>query len=95
MEINMSTLNQGYTVIYVGKRFLALTDHLVDQRDLKGLQELNHILVKFIKGGIDGGEVSLIEIGEYISEALAGFEAGKTADAIKSSSIRQLLNTPR
>lgn len=77
----------------IGHSLLTVADSLVGSGDLIALNTLGDIVSKLIvTADIVDEEVSLTEIGEIIGEALDLLRRGKSADEVKSSSIRRLLD---
>jgi hypothetical protein len=74
-----------------GKLYLQLADNAVSKNDTETLLKLHKILENLILDGVAASDASLIEINEYIDEAISALEQQKTPEEIKQLSIRKLL----
>lgn len=86
----MNTTNHANMPI--SANLLAVADALVDAGNLEVLHALHGALTKLILGDIAHESISLVEINEYISEALSLLEGGRTPEEVKVSSIRGLID---
>lgn len=84
--------NPEYTNLPMGAYLLAVADALVEHHDVNALRSFNRALVELILANVTGEDVSLIEINEYISEAIGKLTNGRTPAEVKASSIRRLLS---
>ena len=74
----------------VNTNLLVVADALVETRNLEVLHALHRALTKLILGNVTSA--SLVEINEYVTEALTLLEGGRTPAEIRVSSIRGLLD---
>lgn len=89
----MNEKNQTHPSL--GAALLAVTDLLVQQRNVEGLKSLRGVVFALVRDDITNETVNIMEIGEYIDEATHGFTEGKTAEEIGTLSIRKLLESDR
>jgi hypothetical protein len=68
---------------------LAVADALVEAGNLEALQALRGALTKLILGDVTSA--SLVEINEYVTEAVNLLEGGRAPEAIKVSTLRELI----
>ena len=72
------------------KNLLAVADALVEAGNLEALHALRGALTKLILGDITSA--SLVEINEYVTEAVNLLEGGRPPEAIKVATIRELID---
>lgn len=75
----------------IGKKLLQLTDTFVENKDITSLKTLSAIITELILNHAQDTSISLIEINEYIGEAIAHLEMGSSLDDIKNLAVRQLI----
>jgi hypothetical protein len=78
------------TNLPLNTNLLVVADALVEARNLEVLHALHRALTKLILGNVT--RASLVEINEYVSEALVLLEGGRSPEEIRVSSIRELLD---
>lgn len=74
-------------------KLLGLIDSLVKKKDIEGLNLLRNVILELSFSGFEINNLSLIELNEYIDEAQAAIEIGKTTEEILALPIRQLFDT--
>ncbi len=74
--------------------FVDLVDHLVESRDVTGLKKMRDLNVNFIINSVTIKDISLIELNEYIDEAVVMLEDKKDAVDILSLPLRKLIDQP-
>ena len=69
---------------------LAVADALVEAGNLEALHALRGALTKLILGDVT--RESLVEINDYVTEAVNLLEGGRPPEAIKVATIRELID---
>lgn len=83
MNVNRATLP-------IDANLLAVADALVEAGNLEALQALRGALTKLILGDVK--RTSLVEINEYVTEALNLLEGGRSPEEVKVSTVRGLID---
>lgn len=71
---------------------LKLTDLLIRKKDIESLTALRSVVAKFHASGFVIPDLSLIELNEYIDEAISAIKTNKIPNDILKLPIRRLLD---
>ena len=87
-DVTMNDINRAS--LPLDTNLLAVADALVEAGNLEALHALRGALTKLILGDVT--RESLVEINEYVTEAVNLLEGGRPPEAIKVATIRELID---
>lgn len=87
-DLRMNDVNRAS--LPLDTNLLAVADALVEAGNLEALHALRGALTKLILGEMTNA--SLVEINEYVTEAVTLLEGGKAPEEIKVATIRELID---
>lgn len=73
-------------------KLLALTDFLVEREDTEGLRLLREVTFDLFCSEFEVENLSLIELNDYISDALTEINRGTSSEEILALPIRKLID---
>ena len=73
-------------------KLLALTDFLVERKDAEGLRLLREVTFDLFCSEFEVENLSLIELNDYISDALTEINRGTSSEEILALPIRKLID---
>lgn len=73
-------------------KLLALTDFLVERKDAEGLRLLREVTFDLFCSEFEVENLSLIELNDYISDALTEINIGTSSEEILALPIRKLID---
>ncbi len=73
-------------------KLLALTDFLVEREDTEGLRLLREVTFDLFCSEFEVENLSLIELNDYISDALTEINRGTSLEEILALPIRKLID---
>lgn len=73
-------------------KLLALTDFLVKRKDTEGLRLLREVTFDLFCSEFEVENLSLIELNDYISDALTEINRGASSEEILALPIRKLID---
>ena len=73
-------------------KLLALTDFLVERKDTEGLRLLREVTFELFCSDFEVENLSLIELNDYLSDALTEIRNGKSPKEILELPIRKLID---
>ena len=75
----------------IGKSLLKMADSLVETKNIEALDALSRVLPQLILANITDKNLSIIEIQDYINDAISSFEVGKSPAEVRLLTIRKLI----